>query len=82
MLQLFFPVFIEACIANERRAINGSPAPRAFTSALPNIGCAGIHKLSQGFAMWQLVKSSHFLRSIISPNGALLYVDWRYFKDG
>ena len=35
---------IEACIANERRATNGSPDPRAFTSELPNIRCAGIKK--------------------------------------
>jgi hypothetical protein len=35
---------IEACIAKERRATNESPDPRAFTSELPNIGCAGINK--------------------------------------
>jgi hypothetical protein len=28
---------IEACMANERRATNGSPDPREFTSKLPNI---------------------------------------------
>jgi hypothetical protein len=36
---------IEACIANERRATNGSPDLRPFTSELPNISCAGINSL-------------------------------------
>jgi hypothetical protein len=37
------PSAIEACIANERRATNGSPDPRAFTPELANISCAGIN---------------------------------------
>jgi UDP-N-acetylglucosamine--N-acetylmuramyl-(pentapeptide) pyrophosphoryl-undecaprenol N-acetylglucosamine transferase len=36
--------FIEACIANERRATTGSPDPRTFRLESPNIGCAGINK--------------------------------------
>ena len=39
---------IEACIANARRATNGSPDPLAFTSELPNISCAGINKRLAG----------------------------------
>jgi hypothetical protein len=35
---------IEACIANARRATNGSPVPLVFTSEFPNIRCAGINK--------------------------------------
>jgi hypothetical protein len=35
---------IEAWTANERRATNGSPDPRAFTSESPNIRCAGNNK--------------------------------------
>ena len=37
-------LLIEACIANVRRATNGSPGPLAFTSELPNISCAGINE--------------------------------------
>jgi hypothetical protein len=43
---------IEACIANERRATNGSPDPRAFTSELPNISCAGIDRSSKYTLGW------------------------------
>jgi hypothetical protein len=35
---------IDVCIANERRATNGSPDPRVFTSEWTNINCAGINK--------------------------------------
>jgi hypothetical protein len=34
---------IEACLANARRATNGSPEPPLFTPELPNISCAGIN---------------------------------------
>ena len=33
---------IEACIADARRATNGSPDPLAFASEMPNISFAGI----------------------------------------
>jgi nitroreductase len=38
-----FGLISEACIANERRATNGSPAPRAFTCELPKTGCSGVN---------------------------------------
>jgi hypothetical protein len=39
---------IEACIGNERRATNGSPEPRTFTSELPNISYARINEACIG----------------------------------
>jgi hypothetical protein len=35
--------FIEACIANARRATNGSPDPLAFAPELADISCAGVN---------------------------------------
>jgi prepilin-type N-terminal cleavage/methylation domain-containing protein/prepilin-type processing-associated H-X9-DG protein len=46
---------IEARNANERRAINGSPAPRAFASELPNICCAGINRRRSAFTLVELL---------------------------
>ena len=37
-------VRIEACLANARRANNGSPDPLALTSELPNSSCTGIDR--------------------------------------
>jgi hypothetical protein len=49
------PMLIQACIANERRATNGSPAPRAFTSEPPNISYTGIKKLTRRRTRWSIV---------------------------
>jgi hypothetical protein len=38
---------IAACIANARRATNGSPDPLSFRSELPNISCAGINSTGE-----------------------------------
>jgi hypothetical protein len=40
----FACALIEACIANARRATNGSPDPLAFAFESPNISCAGINR--------------------------------------
>jgi hypothetical protein len=44
----FDETLIEACLADERRATDGSPDPQAFTSELPNTGCAGSNHTSVG----------------------------------
>ena len=61
---------IVACLANARRATNGSPAPLAFTSELPNISCAGINKtiLFQAWAWdWSLSRNKNAAAILADP---------------
>jgi hypothetical protein len=68
---------IEACIANEHRATNGSPDPRGFTSELPNISWAGTNKKSV-HSLQELVLGSRNTKKFQNSRKYKRNADYRY----